>query len=205
MIDRFGRNGFLPLLGCCLMALVLSAFGMEENPTDQDLKVELEALSDLEKQGLTLIREARELEQNQDDESVAKARDARTRGKAVFMKVAAGYQELAIDKLADKTPVDPRVGPIFLKAGMCYMRAEEWDKANEAFDTIGRLAGVEDDLLAQALFWKGMALEKRGDPARLRDSFGVFKDITRQYPESKWAKYARGRLADAQYKDFNDN
>lgn len=61
---------------------------------------------------------------------------------------------------------------------------------------------TEPELKAEAMYWRGdtylrkiEAMEGRGDPTDAAEAYRTFKRLTWDYPETKWAKYARGRLA----------
>ena len=78
-------------------------------------------------------------------------------------------------------------------SGQCYIRAEDYERAVETFNTVIEEKKAESDLRAQAMYWCGDAFMKSGD---LLHAYRMFKNLTWNYPESVWAKYARGRLSE---------
>jgi len=78
-------------------------------------------------------------------------------------------------------------------SGQCYLRAEDHEKAIEAFLLVVEEKRAEGDLRAQAMYWCGDAYVKFN---QLEKAYRMFKNLTWNYPESVWAKYARGRLSE---------
>ena len=99
-------------------------------------------------------------------------------------------------KLAEKTTV---------LSGQCYMRAEKYDKAVVALTQVVDNGDAEKEVRAEAMYWcadsytkmEGQAL-RPGQPPPLTQAYRMFKRLTWDYPSSKWAKYARGRLTEPQ-------
>ena len=54
----------------------------------------------------------------------------------------------------------------------------------------------DKDLRPEAMYWLGDSYFKQGKNGQAK-SYQMFKKLTWDYPESKWAKIARGRLADS--------
>ncbi|MGI6496799.1 MAG: tetratricopeptide repeat protein [Kiritimatiellia bacterium] len=78
-------------------------------------------------------------------------------------------------------------------SGQCYIRAEDYERAVATFETVIEEKKADSDLRAQAMYWCGDAFMKAGDLLR---AYRMFKNLTWNYPESVWAKYARGRLSE---------
>ncbi len=78
-------------------------------------------------------------------------------------------------------------------AGQCYMRAEDYEKAVELLERVADEKKAESDLRAQAMYWCGDSYVKA---ANLQKAYRMFKNLTWNYPESIWAKHARGRLSE---------
>jgi outer membrane protein assembly factor BamD (BamD/ComL family) len=110
----------------------------------------------------------------------------------VFSRLAVRFPE---HKLAGKTTV---------VSGQCYMRAEDFDGAIGAFDSVVAVKKAEPEVIAEAMYWCGDSHVKRGkalgnDLAAandMKDAYRMFKKVTWDYPDSLWAKYARGRLSE---------
>jgi len=96
-------------------------------------------------------------------------------------------------KLADKTTA---------VSAQCFLRAKEYDDAIRVFRMVIDNEKADNELRAESLYWAAdcymrKAAESGGGGAQknLLGAYRLFKDLTWDYPESKWAKYARGRLA----------
>jgi tetratricopeptide (TPR) repeat protein len=87
-------------------------------------------------------------------------------------------------KLADKTTA---------VAGQCFMRAANYEKAANTFDRLLERDGVDKNLMAEALYWCGDCYTREGN-LDLKEAYIRFKRLDWDYPASKWAKFARGRL-----------
>ncbi len=67
----------------------------------------------------------------------------------------------------------------------------------KTFHLITEDQNADKEIRSEAMYWCGDASMKSGkDPARLMDAYKMFKRLTWDYPESKWAKFARGRLTE---------
>ena len=62
------------------------------------------------------------------------------------------------------------------------------------------------EIRAQAMYWCGDSFMKvsvpakegaKPDQAAVAEAYRMFKKLTWDYPESKWAKFARGRLTES--------
>ncbi len=106
-----------------------------------------------------------------------------------------------------ESPLAPRV--LFLAAQSFLKGAEsELAKAQDerrpavansymadAIAHFTRLVDTYDDpdLMSESLYWMGDVYLKQGD---LRQAYLSFRRVTFDYPESRWARFARGRLAE---------
>ena len=99
----------------------------------------------------------------------------------VFGRLAVRFPE---HRLAARTTV---------LSAQCYMRAEDYDKAVEVFKKVIDEKKGENDLIAQAMYWSGDCYMKKKD---YLNAYRMFKKLTWDYPDTTWAKYARGRLTE---------
>jgi outer membrane protein assembly factor BamD (BamD/ComL family) len=86
------------------------------------------------------------------------------------------------------------------------MRAEDFAKAVNVFKIVTEDANADKEARAEAMYWCGDSYMKlgtattKGGPAIQGDpmveAYRMFKRLTWDYPESKWAKFARGRLTE---------
>ena len=114
---------------------------------------------------------------------------------------------MVFSKLHERFPDDPLAGLAGLRAAQNYMRAHQYDEAIELFDDVVANEEYDDrEIRSQALYWNGISNERiagiaaegnyrqRGDG--IRAAYQIYRRVTFDFPDSKWAKYARGRLAD---------
>lgn len=96
-------------------------------------------------------------------------------------------------RLAPRFPTHQLAGRASVLSGQCYMRAEDYPKAIVVFRQVIEDKKAESELLAQAMYWCGDCYMKQRDYV---NAYRMFKKLTWDYPESLWAKYARGRLTE---------
>ena len=92
---------------------------------------------------------------------------------------------------------------LFLSA-QCLIKQEMHLEAVKVLELLCEQYKEDKDLRAEAMYWQGESLFKAGTPSEDRKvggdknalvkSYQAFKRLTWDYPESKWAKFARGRL-----------
>ena len=115
-----------------------------------------------------------------------------------FLKAAMVYS-----KLQQRFPENPLAGLAGLSAAQNYMRAHQYKKAIAGFEICINNEDYDDgDIRAQALYWCGLSHERipgggyksRGEA--MMSAYQIYRRVTFDFPDSKWAKYSRGRLAD---------
>ncbi len=73
-------------------------------------------------------------------------------------------------------------------------QSQEWlSEAVSVFERLINTYPEERDLRAEAMYWAGDILVKRGD---MPGAYQWFTRLRWDYPESNWARFARGRLTD---------
>jgi len=77
-----------------------------------------------------------------------------------------------------------------------WLRAKEYAKAITTYESVVEEKKGAPDLIAQAMYWCGDAQMQVKNPV---GAYRMFKRLTWDYPESMWARYARGRLADSAF------
>ena len=110
-----------------------------------------------------------------------KGREMFTTAAEVFSRLSQRFPQHA---LANKTK---------MLSAQCYMRAKEFKKALAGFEGIAKDPQSEKDLAAEAMYWAGDVCLQQKD---LKNAYRNFKKLTWDYPEGKWAKFARGRLTE---------
>ena len=110
-------------------------------------------------------------------------------------------------KLQERFPDDPLAGNAGLRSAQNLMRAHQYARAIDQFAIVIEQEDYDDNSVrAQAIYWSGLAYERavsimsednwRGRGEGTREAYQLYRRVTFDFPDSKWAKYARGRLAD---------
>ncbi len=142
------------------------------------------------RKGMALAKEADGME------DPLEAEKARMEAKKSYITAAKVFGRLAVrfpsHKLADKTTA---------VSAQCYLRAKEYDDAIRVFQQVVEKEKADKALRAESMYWAADCYMRKaaGGKGKKNDNllaaYRLFKDLTWDYPESKWAKYARGRLA----------
>lgn len=140
---------------------------------------------------------AEELEKQEGNDE-AKGEALRLRGLATKEYLNAAR---VFGKLEERFPSDPLAPFAGLRSAMNYMRAEEFETAINGFAAVVEHEEYDGkEIRSQSLFWTGICYEKTADANpkanRMRKAFETYTRITFDFPDSIWAKQARGRLAD---------
>lgn len=96
-------------------------------------------------------------------------------------------------RLSVRFPNHRLAGRTLLLSGQCYMQAEDFPRAIETFKGLVANPKMEPDLIAEAMYWCGDTYLKQKDSV---NAYRMLKRLTWDYPASKWAKFARGRLTE---------
>lgn len=124
------------------------------------------------------------------DNPLAQAKK-KSEARALFKTAAEVFGRLAV-----RFPEHKLAGRTTTLSGQCYMRAEELEKAVQTFArVIERASGTEPEVVAEAMYWCGDCHIRQAD---FVNAYRMLKKLTWDYPETKWAKFARGRLTEPQ-------
>ena len=122
-------------------------------------------------------------------------KDAQFKGKARQALAEREYVKTAqiFSRLQQRFPSDPLAGKAGIRAGQSYMRANKNDEALAAFLRVVNDQGYDGKTLrSKGMYWAGMCYQKlRQEMA----AYSIYKRLTYDFPESKWAAYARGQLS----------
>lgn len=146
--------------------------------------------------GTHFLRRASGYEQ-QAKERLAKTenKDAQFEGEAMHRMAVREYLNAGsiFGRMLERFPSHELAGQCGLRAGQAYMRADSMRQALQTF-----LAVVDNesydgpDIRAQAMYWAGMCYENVREAMA---AYAIYKRLTFDFPESKWAAYARGQLS----------
>jgi TolA-binding protein len=109
-------------------------------------------------------------------------------GREMFVTAAQVFS-----RLGERFPQHALAGKTKMLSAQCYLRAADFPRALEGFEAIFKSPGADKDLAAEAMYWAGDVCLQKAD---FKNAYRSFKKLTWDYPESKWAKFARGRLTE---------
>jgi len=156
------------------------------------------------KEGTAMSEQADELEdaaeaeklRAESTEKLLGAEKARRESLESFTTAAKVFGRLAVrfptHRLAAKTTA---------LSGQCFIRAKRYDDAVTALKKVIEDEKADKEVRAESLYWaadsfmRKVAAGEGSKDANLKEAYLLFKNLTLYYPESKWARYARGRLA----------
>ena len=97
------------------------------------------------------------------------------------------------ERLQTRFPNHDLAGKAGLRAGQIYMRAERFSDAVKALlSVVNEEAYDGPTLRSEAMYWAGKCHQSLGQQLQ---TYALFKRITYDFPESKWAAYARAELS----------
>jgi TolA-binding protein len=96
-------------------------------------------------------------------------------------------------RLSERFPRHSLANKTRMLSAQCYLRAKDFKRALAGFEGIAKDPQSEKDIAAEAMYWAGDVCLQQED---LKNAYRSFKKLTWDYPESKWAKFARGRLTE---------
>ena len=109
-------------------------------------------------------------------------------------------------KLRHRFPGHQLAAKASVLAGMCYKNGRQWEDASQVLQEVIDDKSISNPALkAEAMYWKAdvymqkiNVAQTEGGRAEADDAvsaYRAFKQLTWDYPETKWARYARGQLA----------
>jgi outer membrane protein assembly factor BamD (BamD/ComL family) len=152
--------------------------------------------------GLALKKQADPLREKTDDSNKSEVLRFDQLSYPEFLNAA-----MVFAKLQERFPEDPLAGLAGLRAGQNYMRAHQYNKAVKIFTNVHANEKYDDrEIRSQSLYWSGICQERmaglmtednyRGRGEAMELAYEIYRRVTFDFPDSIWAKYARGRLAD---------
>ena len=96
-------------------------------------------------------------------------------------------------RLGERFPQHALASKTKMLSAQCYLRAKDFERSLDVFEAIYKDTKTDKDLAAEAMYWAGDVCLQKGD---MKNAYRAFKKLTWDYPESKWAKFARGRLTE---------
>ncbi|MBT7068104.1 MAG: tetratricopeptide repeat protein, partial [Verrucomicrobia bacterium] len=104
-------------------------------------------------------------------------------------------------KFYDRHPDHALGAKSLFLAGQCSMKMEDYTEAVFRFKDLIRAYPDETKLRPEAMYWLGDAAFLGRDSVT---AYKAFKQVTWDYPETRWAKIARGRLTDQRFQTMDE-
>lgn len=169
------------------------------NDPDPEIRLSIQELAESMEDELRMAQEL--LTQGKAEE--AKARDMADQESKLKATESArkDYKQAAevFENAARDFPAHKLAPKATLLAGQCRIRAQEWDLAIRILTALSENKAADATILAESLYWLADCHMKKGDDTT---ACRVFKKAVLDYPESQWAKYARGRLTDPRFSNI---
>jgi outer membrane protein assembly factor BamD (BamD/ComL family) len=149
--------------------------------------------------------------QRQKGAATTEAEAAKVAKQMVDMYVTAGD---VLRRLAPRFPGHKLATKTTVLGAQSYMRAEKYRRAIRTFEDVMEGDRRDGEVVAEAMYWCAESHMKiaayEGPDQRIRYSYDeqkaaryralkVLTELTWDYPESQWAKYARGKMADEMF------
>ncbi|MFZ9935507.1 MAG: tetratricopeptide repeat protein [Luteolibacter sp.] len=196
-------------------ALVYEKMGEIENSVEEYVKLAYKYPKDeliptvmarlggyFQNKGQRFKEQADPLREKEDDASKAEVLRLDQLSYPEFLNAA-----MVFSKLQERFPDDPLAGLAGLRAAQNFMRAHQYQEALAQFQQVIDSEQYDGpEIRAQAIYWSGISHERaaglmvqsnfRGRGDSITSAYQLYRRVTFDFPDSKWAKFARGRLAD---------
>jgi len=155
-----------------------------------------------QKKGLALKKQADPLRENEDETSKSEVIRLDKLSYPQFLNAA-----MVFTKLQERFPENKLAGLAGLRASQNFMRAHQYEPAIKGFEIVYDNEKYDGrEIRSQAMYWCGLSNERyagimsegnyRGRGNAMNNAYKLYRRVTFDFPDSKWAKYARGRLSD---------
>ena len=121
------------------------------------------------------------------DLSEVEAYKLKTKSKTMYRTAAEVFGRLAV-----RFPLHKLAGKTTVLSGQAYIQAQDYPKAIEVLEKAVKTYEGNKKLAPEAMYW---CADSQYRMKELVGSYRMWKRLTWDYPATKWAKYARGRLA----------
>ena len=121
-------------------------------------------------------------------------KDAAFEGAAMEKMAHREYYKTAkiFERLRERFPDNALAGQAGLRSGEAYMRAGRTKDALDAFLAVTEEEGFDKEVRSASMYWAGMCYQSQRNSM---SAYSIYKRLTYDFPETDWAKYARGQLS----------
>ena len=106
------------------------------------------------------------------------------------------------EKVQTLHPSHPLAPKALLLAAQGLMRTTDYAAAIQLLERLLNEYRLNTDIVPEAMYWCGDANIRAKDLAK---ALRLFKKLTFEFPESTWAKYARGRLTEPNFSNMQES
>ncbi|MCC5788508.1 MAG: tetratricopeptide repeat protein [Opitutales bacterium] len=99
-------------------------------------------------------------------------------------------------RLAERFPDHHLAGRTTVLAGTSYLRSGQYERAAKVLLGVVDDGNQEPSVRAEAAYWAADAYARDN---KMEDAFRMFTRLTWDFPETRWARFARGRLTEPQF------
>jgi len=121
-------------------------------------------------------------------------KDAAFEGAAMEKMAHNEYYKTAkiFERLLERFPDHTLAGQAGLRSGQAYMRAGKTKNALDAFLAVTNEERFDKEVRSASMYWAGMCYQNLRN---IMSAYSIYKRLTYDFPETDWAKYARGQLS----------
>jgi len=104
-------------------------------------------------------------------------------------------------KFQQRNPTHQLAPKALFLAAQCYYKMKDYKEAIKLFTALMEEYTEQKDVREEAMYWLGDSYFNGGDTVK---AYQIFKKLTWDYPEGRWAKIARGRLSEEAFSSMGD-
>ena len=121
-------------------------------------------------------------------------KDAAFEGAAMEKMAHKEYYKTAkiFERLLERFPDHTLAGQAGLRSGQAYMRSGKTKEALNAFLAVTNEESFDKEVRSASMYWAGMCYQNLRN---VMSAYSIYKRLTYDFPETDWAKYARGQLS----------
>ncbi|MDP6504217.1 MAG: hypothetical protein QF886_11400, partial [Planctomycetota bacterium] len=154
---------------------------------------------DLKRQAQQLAAEAESLDGKEMEDKKVESEKSRLDSLKTYKTAGQVFGRLAV-----RFPNHNLSGKTNVLSGQAFIMAEQLERATAILRKTFETPEIDKEIAATAMYWCAHAYTLQESSDGYLHAYRIFKRLTWDYPASKWAKYARGRLTEDQFATMED-
>jgi len=154
---------------------------------------------DLKRQAQQLAAEAESLDGREMEDKKVESEKSRLDSLKTYKTAGQVFGRLAV-----RFPNHNLSGKTNVLSGQAFIMAEQLERATTILRKTFETPEIDKEIAATAMYWCAHAYTLQESSDGYLHAYRIFKRLTWDYPASKWAKYARGRLTEDQFATMED-